>query len=309
MNDDSKSRDESIEGAQPITPDDMSEASIRRELRLDALQHPATLLPLSILVMAVIFILVLSPLFGWRWALVAIIASGIVAIASFIWRYFLRFGQEYERRVMRMLEIQDKRMAEAEKAEIENLRQILLTGFSNAESVKGEELLLDLVSEHERLRTALIERADSDPLTMPHALGLANETYRRGMSVLSDTLRLMEATPSGEMHRMKEEVASLCGEIDGAGQERSETEQIKIKRDMLASIRERIDLLDGMQLRVDRLLFQARRCEGALQRARVELIAIQTGTSEAQVDSVIGALQATVIQVKEVQDELGRLGF
>ena len=309
MKEDSMSRDETFEGAQPITPIDMSEASIRRELRLGALQHPATLVPLSTSAMAAIFILVLSPLFGWLWALVALIISAVAALGSFIWRYFLRYGQEYERRVVRLLEIQDQHRVESEKAEMDELREALFRGFTSAESTKGQELLRDLISEHERLGSALNGQADSDPLTMPHAVGMANETYRRAMSVLSDALRLMEASPFGDMHRLRDEAAGLCREIDEAGPEGSETERTRMKRDILGSIRERIDLLDGVQLRVDRLLFQVRRCEGALQRARVELIAIRTGTSEAQVDSVVGALQATINQVKEVQEELGRLGL
>ncbi len=144
---------------------------------------------------------------------------------------------------------------------------------------------------------------------MPHAVGLANETYRRGMSVLSDALRLLEATPLHDMHRLKEEAAGLRREIEEAGPERLESERIKIKLEILGSIRERIDMLDRVQLRLDRLLFQVRRCEGGLQQARVELIAIRTDTSETQVDSVVSALQATVNQVKEVQDELVRHGF
>ena len=68
MNENNGSRKDSSESAQPFTPQYLSEASIRRELRLGALQHPATLLPLSICAMSVIFILLLSPLFGWLWA-------------------------------------------------------------------------------------------------------------------------------------------------------------------------------------------------------------------------------------------------
>ncbi len=309
MNEDSRARKEIGRRRRIVAPDDLSEAAIRRELRLDALQHPATLLPLSISAMAVIFILVLSPVFGWLWALVALVVSCIAAVASFIWRYLIHYSREYESRIESMLDLQDIHQAEEQRAEMKELHEALLTGFLNAESVEGRELLRDLNSEHERLRSALRDQAETDPLAMPHAVVLANETYRRGMSVLSDALRLLEATPLHDIHRLKQEVTGLCREIEEPGPERLESERINIKWDTLVSIRERIDMLDRVQLRVDRLLFQVRRCDGALQHARVELIAIRTGTSETQVDSVVSALQATVNQVKEVQDELGRHGF
>ncbi len=163
MNEDSKPSEGMRESTQPITPDDLSEAIIRRQIRRNALQHPATLLPLSIAVMAAIFILVLSPLFGWLWALVALIVSGTVALVSFIWRYFLRYSREYETRIENMLDLQDIHLAEEEKAEMKELHEALFTGFSNAESVEGQERLRDLISEHEVLRSALRDQTDSDP--------------------------------------------------------------------------------------------------------------------------------------------------
>ena len=90
MNDYGRS-EERRESPQTITPDDLSDAAIRRQLRLDALQHPATLLPLAVAIMATVFILVLSPLFGWLWPLVTLIVSVIVALGSFTWRSFMRF--------------------------------------------------------------------------------------------------------------------------------------------------------------------------------------------------------------------------
>ena len=129
------------------------------------------------------------------------------------------------------------------------------------------------------------------------------------MSVLSDALQLTEAAPLDEALRLRKEADSIRQHIYKTEITPHDAERLKMKRDVLEALQERIDMLDRVQLRVDELLFQVLRCEGALQRARVELVAIRTGSSQAQVDSITGTLQATFNQVKEVQDELSKLGY
>jgi vacuolar-type H+-ATPase subunit E/Vma4 len=57
------------------------------------------------------------------------------------------------------------------------------------------------------------------------------------------------------------------------------------------------------------LLYQAQRCEDSLHAARVELATIRAGNTKTSVDSVIQALEEKIKQVKEVQDELTRMGY
>ena len=144
---------------------------------------------------------------------------------------------------------------------------------------------------------------------MSHLPALVEETYRRGLSVLEDALELMRAasTPGGE--RLEGEIAALEREIEKAKADEGQAERLKIKEATLASHRERLDMLDRLQLRVDQLLYQAHRCEASLHHTRVELAAIRTGGSEASVDSVVEALRGTIHQAKEVQEELRRLGY
>ncbi len=89
----------------------------------------------------------------------------------------------------------------------------------------------------------------------------------------------------------------------------SQAERLRIKEDTLASHRQRLGILEQLQLSVDQLLFQAGRCEASLHRTRIELAAIRIGSSETSVDSVTEALRRTIQQAKEVQDELRRLGY
>ncbi len=64
-----------------------------------------------------------------------------------------------------------------------------------------------------------------------------------------------------------------------------------------------------LQLHADQLLYQAQRCEASLHSARTELATVRTGGAKTSVDSVIQTLQERISQVKEVQDELTRLGY
>ena len=98
------------------------------------------------------------------------------------------------------------------------------------------------------------------------------------------------------------EVEALQGDEDQLG-------RLRLKEDTLASHSQRLAMLEKLQLRVEQLLYQASRCEASLHGTRVELAAIRTGSSEATVDSVTEALRRTIHQVKEVQEELRRLGY
>ena len=67
-------------------------------------------------------------------------------------------------------------------------------------------------------------------------------------------------------------------------------------------------MLDQLQLSLVQLLFQTSRCEASLHRARIEVATIRPDGSESGMDSVIEALQETIDQVKQAQDERKRLG-
>ena len=72
-----------------------------------AIQHPATLLPLAICLLAVIYFSLLSPIFGGRWSTVPVMAVfGIAAIASCIYIY----RKEYRMKARELRKYQDSEM-------------------------------------------------------------------------------------------------------------------------------------------------------------------------------------------------------
>jgi len=55
----------------------LSEPAIRRELRSAAMQHPATILPFTLCILSIIYLLLLSPVLGGAlWAIIPLSCSG-----------------------------------------------------------------------------------------------------------------------------------------------------------------------------------------------------------------------------------------
>lgn len=69
--------------------------SLYRRRLSEALQYPSTIFPIFIAIVAVLQLI--PPLPPWTVVLLLAVAigSGVVAIASFTWRYFIRYAQEY----------------------------------------------------------------------------------------------------------------------------------------------------------------------------------------------------------------------
>ena len=142
----------------------LSDPAIRRRMRSDAVQHPATLLPLTGSIMSAIYLLLLSPVFGGgRWAVVLLGVSGTVAVAAFVWRYVYRYTEDYASRVRGLMDSRDREQARLEEAEAARLCTTLQSGFSSIDANDGLKALKELVREYDQLRPTLGRQSDSDP--------------------------------------------------------------------------------------------------------------------------------------------------
>ncbi len=265
----------------------LSEPAIRRQLLGDAVQHPAILLPLAAAIMAVLYLYLVSPILGGGlWAMVILAVSGIGTVMGFVWRYVLRYTEEYGKRARVLMDRLEEERARLENAEVAQRREALQAGFSSIRSAEGLKALTELVVEYEELQPTLGRQLDTDPFSLSLVPSLAVETYRQGLSVLSDALELMRAVHTPGRERLERELANMEGDIETLKLDESQAERLRLKEDTLASHRQRLDMLDQLQLRLERFLYQAGRCEASLHRTRIELAAIRTGSSEATIDSV-----------------------
>jgi hypothetical protein len=206
-----------------------------------------------------------------------------------------------------MIEALDEERKRLEEADLEQLNENLRADFLNINFKEGLKNLASLTARYKQLRPALNSRRASDPLAISIVPALAGETYRRGLSVLSDVLELMKVARLSDKDQLEQEIAQLEMEINLSKEREAEEEQAGLKQEKLASDRERLEVLDRLHLHIEQLLHQARRCEAALENTQIELTTARVSGSKAGVDSVIKALQRTIRQVKEVQDELDKL--
>ena len=109
-----------------------------------------------------------------------------------------------------------------------------------------------------------------------------------------------------ERKRLEWEISEVTRELR-AGSE--DDDRLQIKRDTLALHEQRLRLLDQLQLGADHLVLQARRCEASLQRTRVEIAAMRYGGAGESIDAVVDALNSTMREVIEVQQELKKFGY
>ena len=128
------------------------------------------------------------------------------------------------------------------------------------------------------------------------------------MSVLGHALELVKTIQSPHNQRLRTEITNLENEILSIEEDDPQSARAQIKEQTLQSHKERLQLINRLELRVDELLHQANRCEATLHQTRIELAALKADSTETSISEVIQTLQNTILQAKEVQEEMKRLG-
>ena len=287
----------------------LSEEAVKRHVRKAALKHPATVVSLILSILFFVIILFTSPFIGPLWAIILLIISAIASVGAFFWRYSLRYELEYEKRTLELLEGQDQQAGQREQTQLQRLKNDIQTGFSRVNSADGLKALQELVYEYEQLQPVLDRGRETDPVAVAHIPALAEETYRQGLGVLSGCLDLMREIHSPSNRKLEAEVADLENQISAMEENDAQTDRLSILKATVASHKERLGLVKQQTLRVDGLLHQSDSCEASLHRTRIELAAMKADNVDARVSSLTGALQSTINQAKEVQEELKRLGY
>ncbi len=288
----------------------LSEESIRKELRSEALQHPATMIPLALAGLSLIHLMGISPFpVGALWAIVLLIGSLAAGAGSFFWIHSVRHADAYSTLVQEIMAQQDLESRAAKQAEVEQLRDHLEAGLTAIDSTAGLKALNDLDHVYEQLLAALNHQDESSSISIAQIPALAQETYREGLNVLATGLQLSQAIHASNKEGLGAEIVQIQEEIESLSKDDRQQIRVKIREETVASHQELLEMIDQQQYRVDELLFQCDRCEATLSRTRIQLASLQAGSSEISVNAVTETLQRTIVQAKEVQDELRRLGF
>ena len=291
-------------------PEHSIEAEARRTMLADVVQHPATLLPLATAIAALIYLLLLTPLFDGRaWVVVILVVASSVAALSFAWLYGFRHADKRAGILARLMDERIRQEALEEKAAMDQRRKDLHGALEAIGFEEGLEALDELAVEYELLQSTLGRQEQPASISMASVPGLADGAYWRGLSVLEHALRLMQSARTTGEGKLEAEIAVLEREVEAATEDGLSGEGLEITEATLASHRTRLEMIGRQRLHTARLVHQARRCEASLSRARIELAEVEAGSTEANVTAAVRALEGTVNQVREVQEELQRLGF
>ncbi len=290
--------------------ENLSEASIRKQLRSEAVQHPATLIPLALAGLSMIHLIGISPfLIGPLWTIMVLIGSLVAGAGSFFWIYSIRHDTAYAKLVQEIMAQQGQESREACQAELQQMREALRIGLTAIDSKAGLKALTDLDYEYEQLQLVLNRQDEPSSMSIAHIPGLAQETYREGLNVLSNGLQLSRAIHTSNKGSLEAEIVQFEQDIGTLSMDYGQQMRVKIREDNVASHQERLEMINQQQYRVDELLYQCDRCEASLSRTRLELASLQAGSSETSVSVVTETLRKTITRAKEVQEELRRLGF
>jgi hypothetical protein len=285
---------------------ELTEETIRRKTFSDTMQHPATMLPAAGCLIAGGYLLLLSPIFGGAGAAIVVASiSGVAAAAS----YSVHYRELFQNNTRELTERFEIARAQMQQEQLNALRKTINAGFVMAGSTEGLTILDQLSNEYEQLETSLGRPRLTDPLSVSVIPALAEETYRRGLGVLCDTLDLMNVVRTPGKEQLRREIARVEGDIELLENGPNQLDRLKLKKEVLASLRERLIGVNRLELWVEQLLYQAQRCETTLQASRIELATVRAGSTRSNVDSVIKVLEERIRQVKEVQDEINRLGY
>jgi hypothetical protein len=78
----------------------LSETTIRKKVRLDALQHPMTILPAALCGLSLIYLVLVSDILGGtRYVIMLLFCSTVIAAGSFLWRYTICYENTYPNKI------------------------------------------------------------------------------------------------------------------------------------------------------------------------------------------------------------------
>ena len=280
-----------------------SESAIRRKTSLEALQEPTTLLPLGVCIASGVYTMLLAPMVGGTVLGIAVIAGcGAAATVSYVSHYRRR----YSRHVTEATRDMDEQYVRAEQAELDAQCELLRLGFAEVDDPEALHILTGLMAWYQRLCPPIRSRRSIDPLYMSLVPALAAEIFKSGLSALSYALELTRMTRTAKTDPYGE-VSQTTKDDKGPGASQIEVADFRLGERWQASERARQAMLGKVHLQIEHLLQEAHRCEIALERAQVELTSVRMSGNGNNANAAIHALQRTISQVKEVQDEFDQM--
>ena len=151
-----------------------------------------------------------------------------------------------------------------------------------------------MANEFEQLQTVLRRWSGASLVSIGQIPTLAQETYRQGLSLLTNVLEMSLAVHESAQSELETRLAALEQEIQGLVGDGSQAKRLEIRRKRLASYKDQLQLVSRHGLHSEELLLRVNLSEAALNRTRIELASLKAESSEAGISSVNKSLRRTI---------------
>lgn len=281
---------------------------IKRQIIRDALERPLTAYPLTVAVLAGLYLVFIAPFLGGVIVAVAFGAGfALAGFSSFFWKWLITGKYFLEQSGKELLSLQ----AQAKEAEIahqlEDKINRLKEGFYLIGSKEGSKELEELIEEYQQLMGCLQTLGDSEIISVSQITQLAVSTFQQGLAVLASALEIMKGVNLADITALEAEISELEKEIGRLQKALPQNPLIPIKEGTLASHKERLEKMQSQQLGVAKLLAQSDRCEAVLCQTRLDMNVLRIEQTAEQGNAVIDRLQRVILLAKQVQEELKKI--
>lgn len=293
-----RKRDSPIEALNALP----TEQAILRELRKDAVQHSATLVPLAVTALSAGYLFLLSPFIGGAALAVGIgTLAGVATAGSFAYR-FLHISKSAEERIQRIYQENQERVLQLEIEELAQRCEELTQGFRDLLHKAGLKALAELVHEFDGTWQVIEGYQGPDILSAARLKTTVKETYKQGLAVLEHALNLLRAQSADSLSELEAQVRVLKREL----QQTTNEEVASRKQRVLERTEKRLAGLKAHTTHIEELFDQSDQLETALEKARLDFAQATADNFTGNAEDIIARLSGIVGTALEVQRMLRR---
>lgn len=240
-------------------PEDFKAEAVRRAVFWDTIQHPMTILPAAVSGVGALYIGLLGLDIK---AFAVTFASAFLAAGAWVFNYFIR-GDDLAREKV------DKLLAERRRMRGDVVKS-LIRDWQDAFYPEGLQQSKELDAAYHRLDKVLTDRLAKDVgpgFTMQRLRALAEDTYREGISILTQALEVRKSIKESDRDKLERELALWQDARNAPGAKGLEALDTRI-----AAHQRRLGLIEAQQKKLDDLLAESETLEAALESTALEVV-------------------------------------
>ena len=274
-------------------------SSVKRAVLSEAVQHPTTLFPAAVSLLATAQMVLMNPT---PEAFATALISGFLMVSSFIFHYVVRGEKVAAKFAMDYKNQREKEHLSGLEAIVAESRR---TGFQMGVK-EGQEF----ETAYLQLTRYLKNLNDSTPERASRFLDLAEDCYRQGLNILHDALETHKVVFTFPISKLKEEHLQWTDQLEDIKKLIAHgKENLTIKKEALESKiknhQVRIDTYQDKRDRLEQLMAEMESLESALETAYLEVVDLISGKTlkNFNIDPA-NRLEKAVSTAKRVEDRL-----